>query len=156
MKLQTKFHCEICDKRFNLTSNFKRTRLEFISIMKSIQIKDPYKSTRNPCWQVAFNENSIVQYETKYSIWHKDLKTRLELWSKIHSLEWKSPQGSIVIYATWDSVWQLVLKGQDLNSYQKSILKSSFKEKRKQNSIMRFLTKDPIWHLDLKTKLEFF
>ena len=97
-----------------------------------------------------------MRYETKDSIWHPDIKTRLEFWSKIHSLGWKSTQGSIVRYATRDSVWQVVLKGQDLNSYQKSILKSSFIEKRKQNSIVRFLKKDPIWHLDLKTKLEFF
>ena len=137
MKQQTKFHCEICDKRFNLTSNFKRTRLEFISVLKYIQIKDPYKSTRNPYWQVAFYENSIVRYETKDSIWHPDFKTRLEFWSNIHSLEWKSTQGSIMRYATRDSVWQLVWKGQDLNSYQKSILKSSFEEINKQNSIVR-------------------
>ena len=136
MKLKTKFHCEICDKKFNLTSNFKRTRLEFISIMKSIHIKDP-KSTRNPYWQEALNEHSIVRYETKDSIWHPDFKTRLEFWSKIHSLGWKSTQGSIVRYATRDSVWQLVWKGQDLNSYQKSILKSSYEEKNKQNSIVR-------------------
>ena len=57
MKLQTKFHCEICDKRFNLTSNFKRTRLEFISVLKYIQIKDPYKSTRNPYYTSSFPYN---------------------------------------------------------------------------------------------------
>ena len=132
MKQQTKFHCEIRDKRF---TKDKRTLKG--QDLKSIQIKDPYKSTRNPYWQEALNEHSIVRYETKDSIWHPDFKTRLEFWSKIHILGWKSTQGSIVRYATRDSVWQLVWKGQDLNSYQKSILKSSFEEKNKQNSIVR-------------------
>ena len=49
-----------------------------------------------------------MRYETKDSIWHPDFKTRLEFWSNIHSLEWKSTQGSIMRYATRDSVWQLV------------------------------------------------
>ena len=132
MKQQTKFHCEKRDKRF---TKDKRTLKG--QDLKSIQIKDPYKSTRNPYWQEALNEHSIVRYETKDSIWHPDFKTRLEFWSKIHILGWKSTQGSIVRYATRDSVWQLVWKGQDLNSYQKSILKSSFEEKNKQNSIVR-------------------
>ena len=103
MKQQTKFHCEKRDKRF---TKDKRTLKG--QDLKSIQIKDPYKSTRNPYWQEALNEHSIVRYETKDSIWHPDFKTRLEFWSNIHSLEWKSTEGSIMRYATRDSVWQLV------------------------------------------------
>ena len=44
-------------QKINLTSNFKRTRLEFISVLKYIQIKDPYKSTRNPYYTSSFPYN---------------------------------------------------------------------------------------------------
>ena len=99
MKEQTKFPCEICDKRFNLTSLDLKRRLECLSKILSFVWKS--------------KQVFVVRYVKKDSISHCDLKTRLEFFLKIHSFVWKSTQDCIVRYVTED------LK--DLNSYQKFI-----------------------------------
>ena len=91
-------------------------------------------------------QDSIVRYVKKDSIWHCDLKTRLEFFLKIHSFVWKSTQDCIVRYVTKD------LK--DLNSYQKFIAWIEIVNKISLLAV-RYMEKDSIWHLDLKPRLEF-
>ena len=109
MKEQTRFHCEICDKRINLTSRFEN-KLEFLSKTDSFEWKQTrfhcemcekrfnltsrfenktWILIKNHCFEWKSKQDSIVRYVTKDSISHLDLKTSLEFLSKTDSFEWK-------------------------------------------------------------------
>ena len=126
MKEQTSFRCEICEKRFNFTLRLQ-TRLEFFLKIRSFV----WKSTQDCIVRYVTKDlkdlNSYqkfialieivnkILYVTKDSIWHWDLKTRLEYSSKIHSFEWNRKQDSIVKFVTKDLIWHLEWNGQNLS-----------------------------------------